>query len=244
MKTKIVTIIALITWIRFGCAQGFVNLDFNSANIPDGTPQGSFVPIADAIPGWTAYYGNSQQTSVLYDAGAIGSVNIAIIDANNPAIGLIPGDNYTVFLQSGNNGGDGGAPNATASIAQTAMIPSTAESIVFTASFPYEAGWQITIDGLPISVSQIGTVGGSYGIFAGNVSPYAGRADQLLEFTALYGGYSSGVNVSLGNIAFSTSPVPEPSSFGLFALGGMFVVCLHWRKPSPKVSPDSSPCEH
>ena len=37
-------------------AQGtFQNLDFASANIPPSTANGSFVPITDALPGWSGY---------------------------------------------------------------------------------------------------------------------------------------------------------------------------------------------
>jgi hypothetical protein len=153
MKTQVVIIILLLTGPRFGFSQAFVNLDFNSANISSGTEPYSFIPIADAIPGWTAYFGNNQQTSVLYDSEDIGSVNVSILDANSLVGGLIPGNDYTVLLQAGNGGGDGGLPNTTASIAQTGMIPSTAESIEFTASLPDgPPGWQVTINGQPISI--------------------------------------------------------------------------------------------
>ena len=236
MKTKIVTVIALLIVPKCGFAQNFVNLDFNSANIPNGTSPATFVPIGDAIPGWTGYLGNTQVTDVLYDSLAIGSVNISILDANSPA--HIPGNNYTVVLEAGNGGGNGGLANTTASIAQTGLIPATVESIEFTASFPNGgAGWQITINGQLIPVSQIGTVGSYYGVYAGNVSAYAGHVDQL-EFTSLYGPAGAADNLYLDNLAFSASPVPEPNSLGLFALGGMFVAWLHWRKPSPKVLPE------
>jgi hypothetical protein len=165
----------------------------------------------------------------LYDDEDIGSVNISILDANSPVGGLIPGNNYTVLLQAGNGGGDGGLPDTTASIAQTAMIPSTAESIVFIASFPGGPGWQITLNGQPISVSQIGTVGGSYGVYSGNVAPYAGQVDQL-EFTALVNPGVGAEFLRLDNIQFSASPVPEPNSFPLFALCGLLVAWRHWPK--------------
>jgi hypothetical protein len=146
-------------------------------------------------------------------------------------------------LQSGAGSGGNGAPNTTASIAQTAMIPSSAESIVFTASFPDRgAGWQITINGQPILVSQIGTISSYYAVFAGNVAAYAGHLDQL-EFTALYTTTEAN-NLYLDNIQFSASPVPEPNSSGLFALGGMFLAWWQWRKSPRKVSPNSSPVEH
>jgi hypothetical protein len=63
------------------------------------------VSITDAIPGWTAYYGNNLQTAVLYDSLAIGSVNLAILDANVSFAGfLIPGNENTVVLQAGGGG--------------------------------------------------------------------------------------------------------------------------------------------
>lgn len=34
-------------------AQGFLNLDFESANIPAGALPGDLIPFADAFPGWT-----------------------------------------------------------------------------------------------------------------------------------------------------------------------------------------------
>jgi hypothetical protein len=219
-----------------GFSQDFQNLDFNSANIPSGTGQISFLPIADAIPGWTGFIGNNEVTDVLYDGIAIGSAAIVIVDASTQNGGNIPGNNYTVILQAGNDGGDAGRPNATASLAQTALIPSTAQSIEFTASIPYGAGWQISINGQPIAVSQIGTVNSYYGVFAGNVSAYAGEVDQL-EFTALYADYpgdlNEATNLNLDSISFSAAPVPEANSFGLFALGGLFVAWRHWRKSLP-----------
>ena len=39
-----------------GVAQGtFQNLDFESTDIPVGTPTASFVPISEALPGWSGY---------------------------------------------------------------------------------------------------------------------------------------------------------------------------------------------
>jgi hypothetical protein len=38
-------------------AQGtFQNLNFESANIPSGTPVSAFLPISEALPYWSAYY--------------------------------------------------------------------------------------------------------------------------------------------------------------------------------------------
>ena len=208
-------------------SQSFINLNLNSANIPTGTTAGSFIPISEAIPGWTADLNGSPVTSVLYDSLSTGAAAIAIVDANSLAGGLIPGNEYTVVLQAG----IGSSENVPASIAQTALIPSAAESILFEASIPYEAGWQVTIAGQNIPVTEISAINSYYGVFAGNISAYAGQTDQL-EFTALAGSGPM-VNLYLDSISFSTSPVPEPSTIALSALGGLSLA-LRWRKKSSK----------
>jgi hypothetical protein len=215
----------LASSVYSGFAQGFVNLDFNSANIPSGTSSSTFVSITDAIPGWTAYYGNNLQTAVLYDSLAIGSVNLAILDANVSFAGfLIPGNENTVVLQAGG----GGPEEVSASISQTALIPSTANSILFEASLPYAAGWQVSIAGQNIPVTQISTINSNFGVYAGNISAFAGQVDNL-EFTALSGAGPT-VNLYLDSISFSPSPVPEPNSLGLFALGGLVMAYRQWRR--------------
>jgi hypothetical protein len=206
-------------------SQSFLNLNFNAANIPNGTAAGSMIPITDAIPDWTAELGGSPIASVLYDDLSTGLAAIAIIDTNGPAPFLIPGNNYTVVLQSG----AGTSENLPASIAQTALIPSTAKSIVFEASVPYAAGWQVTVAGQNIPVTEISAINSGYGVFAGNIAAYAGQTDQL-EFTALAGSGPT-VNLYLDEISFSTSPVPEPTALALTVLGGLSLI-WRWRRKS------------
>lgn len=221
---KIILLITLAGGLTSAGAQGFANLDFQSANIPNSTSSGSFVSITDAIPGWTGYLGTDQQTPVLYNALAIGAANLAILGTNYNYPGLlIPGNPYTVVLQAGY---DGAPENVSASIAQTALIPTTAESILFTASFPYAAGWQVTIDGQVVPVSQVGTVSSNYGIYVGDVSVFAGQIEEL-KFTALSDGVPT-VNLYLGSISFSSTAVPEPSELALGALGAFLFSFRRW----------------
>jgi hypothetical protein len=219
---------ALFSFTQLALAQSFVNLDFNSAYIPFGTPSGSTVAASDAIPGWTGYLGVNQQTSVLYDTLALGSAEIAILDSNSQVPG-IPGNSYTVVLQAGYGGT--GVGNLSASIAQTASIPSTAKTILFEASLPYSAGWQVTIAGQNIPVTEISSINSGLGVYAGNVSAYAGQLDTL-EFTAL-SGTGSTVNLFLDSISFSNSAIPEPSEFALFTAGALSFGFWRWRK-SPR----------
>lgn len=184
------------------------------------------VPISEAIPDWTGYFGTNQETSVLYNGLDIGSVAIALLDTNSPVAGLIPGNNYTVVLQAGES--DSGFVSA--SIAQTGLIPSTAESILFEASIRYAAGWQVTVAGQNVPVTEISTINSDFGVYAGNISAFAGQ-DAQLEFTALSGSGPT-VNLYLDAISFSTSPIPEPSGLALAALGGLCFAWRRWRKQS------------
>ena len=212
---------------RSALAQGFVNLDFESADLSAYGAGPAQVPIADAIPGWTGYLGNNLQTSVLYNSLDIGSANLAILGTNNSlGIGTIPGNSYTVVLQAGASGQDG----VSAAIAQTALIPATAKSILFTANNP-NFGWQVSIAGQNIPVSQVSTVGNYYAVWAGDISAYAGQKDEL-RFTALFGAGPS-VNLYLDSISFSSSSVPEPSEFALTALGALLLGFRRRRNHSP-----------
>ena len=214
MKNRLTILFALSLLVQCSYAQGFVNIDFGSANIPNSTPSGSFVSMSNAIPGWTGYLGSVQQTTVLYNSLATGSAVLAILATNSPVGGVIPGNIYNVVLQAGST-------SLSAAIAQTAVIPSYANSIFFTASLPYAAGWQVTIAGQNIPVTEVSTVGNGFAIFGGDISAFAGQQDEL-RFTALFGAGPT-VNLYLDSISFSTSIVPEPGVFALVALGGLLL---------------------
>jgi hypothetical protein len=141
---------------------------------------------------------------------------LAILSSN--FVEAIPGNAYTILLQAGIG------LEHPASISQTGLIPPTAESILFQASFPYAAGWQVSIGGQAIPVTQISTVDASYRVYAGDVSAFAGEVETL-EFTALEGSGPT-VNLYLDAISFSSSPIPEPSVLCLSAFGGLL---LAWR---------------
>jgi len=86
----------------------------------------------------------------------------------------------------------------------------------------------VTLNGVNIPLVQI-----SAGELAGNVSAFAGNSAQL-TFPTTTGG-AGGDGLYFDDIQFSPLAVPEPNSFGLFALGGLFVTCCHWRKSASRV---------
>jgi hypothetical protein len=68
VKTKLISIIftaALLSLAESGFAQGFVNLDFEAANLSAYGAGPAAVPATNAIPGWTAYLGGVPQTDIL-----------------------------------------------------------------------------------------------------------------------------------------------------------------------------------
>ena len=123
------------------CAQGFVNLDFESATVSGYSPGSSDVPTTSALPGWTAYYSNSIGTyasaEVWYDTISLGGNIISIVDSKvfSSYFGPIQG-RYSAFLFGG--GGPDGPISA--SISQTGLVPVGTESLLFDArdyGFPF-----------------------------------------------------------------------------------------------------------
>jgi hypothetical protein len=90
-------------------AQGFQNLNFESANVAASgvQPYGTFVPIGSALPGWTGYLDSVEVTQVGYNSPANSTASITLIgptwnsfDANTYiGVGILDG-NYSVDLQT------------------------------------------------------------------------------------------------------------------------------------------------
>ena len=206
-------------------SQGFINLDFESAHVvlDASSPYYPYAVYANtAIPGWTAYYGTTNNptyvslSSISYNDMSLGAANVSLEDTN-AIYGPLPiQGKYSILLQ-----GSIPAAVSSASIGQTGTIPVTAQSLTFIGYF----GGQVTFNGQPLDYLVTGSTA-NYNIYAADISVYAGQTGQLL-FTAT-------VNTSalLDNIQFSSTPVPEPSVFVLTALGGLLLGCRRWRDRS------------
>jgi hypothetical protein len=193
--------VALLGWE--GKSAGFVNLDFESANLA-GYPQTSPVPAGNAFPGWTV---NARY--FLYDDVSLSGDSISIFDSTPPYGGPVIQGAYYAALASGNYPGF----DQTISLGQTGTIPVGTQSITFWGSI---GGLQITFAGQNISFSEIGSAA-NYDIYAADVSSFAGQTGQLLFSLPPYV-----ASAALDNIQFSSSSIPEPSVFGLLASGGLF----------------------
>jgi hypothetical protein len=194
----------------------FQNLDFESANIPTATPAGSLVHSTSALPGWTVYVGNNQQSMVLYNSLYTGT---AVVSLQGPgsSFGPVIQGNYMAALQAGVGG--------SAAISQTGTIPASAATLLFTASQPAQGGWDVTWAGQSLPVVPIATASPSYEAYGVNVSSLAGQT-AALQFTALnLNGF-----MKLDDIQFSPNPIPEPQTWALMFCGAAGWLLIRRRK--------------
>jgi hypothetical protein len=214
IKRVIKCIASIVLTIVPAHAQGtFQNLNFEqAAPISAGDPSNpGAVTAISALPFWSVYYGNSQQTEVEYNEMATGSTRVALESATSPVFPEIDG-NYSVLLQ-------GGLSDFAASISQTGLIPTGSQSLLFEAE-PGPGTLDISIGSQNISFTAVGT-GANYTLYGANISAWDGDTETL-TISALEG-YGGGNNWEIDDISFSTNVVvsPEPNMIALAAIGGL-----------------------
>jgi hypothetical protein len=221
MKIQFGILLALFALCRAAQAQGFINLDFDSANISGYSP--GPIPTQDAFPYWSAYYGplsdptySGNVSVVAYDGISLGGAVISLVDPNAPApYGPIQG-NYSALLQGSNP-----TAGTAASIGQTGTIPSTAQSLIFWGNVA--ANFQVSFDGQMLSLVDVNNAM-NYTVYGANCSAFAGQTGQLL-FTAPVETFDL-----IDNIQFSSSSVPEPNILCLAAFTGAAFGWRRWRR--------------
>ncbi len=218
--------------IYSGCAQSFVNLDFEDSVITTSQPAWWFAGNTGAadVPGWTEYsgYGDniySGGSTLIYNNQTLDDSCVALFDTAYP-LPAVQG-NYSIFLYGGSIYADN--PRAGAAIGQTGQIPLGTKSITYWGTVDFN----VTFDGQLLSFSAVSSKP-NHTVYQADISAYAGQIGQLL-FTAPWPNYQG----LLDNIQFSASPIPEPTSFGLFGLAGLLMTFRLWRRHSPKGIKDS-----
>jgi hypothetical protein len=197
--------VALLLSAAGTAGQGtFQNLSFEDPILPLVPDGAGLVPITNALPGWTGYtYGSSPVDRVVYNDISIGT---ASIDFSGPGSGYQPFEgSYFVALQPSFD------LRTLPVIAQLGTVPATAESVRF---YAY-GSLSVSFAGQQIPLSVLGSTS-TYTIYGGDISTFAGGTGWL-QFQG---------NAFLDNIFFSDQSVPEPSVFGLSALGALL---LGWR---------------
>lgn len=148
-----------------------------------------------------------------------------------PAVGLLgPGwtnyppvieGSYSSLLQAGAYPTAG---PASAAIAQTGLVPLDAKSVRFAAQ-AFLGGaldlLRLYVGGQSISLLPLLT-NGSYTVYGGDVSPFAGQIEEL-RIAALPGDLANG-NFVIDSIQFSPTDVPEPGTLVVCSLGALLLL--------------------
>jgi hypothetical protein len=194
----------------------FQNPNFESANpVSAGNPNyPDLVTAASALPYWSVYYGNVQQTDVSYNGVSTGATQVTLIGTGNPFYNAIDGA-YSVLLQ-------GIVPGSTASISQSGLIPAGTQSLLFEAQ-PGIGPLDVFVGNQAVSLSAVGS-GPNYTLYGANISEWADDPEDI-TFSAEGG---SDNNWLIDDISFSTIAVPEPNVFALTAIGGLFFGARKW----------------
>ena len=220
---SVAVILSIFCIVFLTQAQGFVNLNFESAQL-SAYGAGGLVPATNAIPNWTAYIGGAPQTNVLYNSITGAAPDVILEGTNNGYFPKVQG-NYFLMLWGEFNPLQNTTHTNSAAIGQTGQIPLSAQSISFWGTI---GGMQATFNGQPIDFIVTGSTA-NYTIYSADISAYAGQTGQLLFNDPYYGGTFGGP-ATIDNIQFSSTAVPEPSVFALAALGGLLLGFRRWRK--------------
>ena len=213
------TLAAVTIFIISVHGQGFLNLNFESAqNLPGNPGNGELVSTSNALPDWAAYNGTLTLSEIYYVSNSLGRAQNVELEGGSLALS----GNLSVGLYE------------FSSISQTGLVPDNAESLQFEArgpgpgdSIPQAAGFSVTLDGQSLSYSALSD-GPDYIVYGANIP--AGMDNEMEELIFSCQGIGSG-NVLLDNIEFSPMSAPEPSACALLGLGAVLVGLRRRRKP-------------
>jgi hypothetical protein len=222
MKTiNIILLSAVFTWVQNGHAQGFVNLNFESANVSGFSPNSSDVPISSALPGWSGFYGSTPVNQVWYDGISLGGTVISVVDTNVSPSSFDPIQGvYSAYLFGGSS--------AAATISQTGLVPTGTKSLqveIQSRGTPFDVtlGGQ-TLNMLPLQTSS------AFTLYGANIPNSFAGSSETLSFTSPI---PSGVPpnfLEVDDIIFSQNGVPEPGTLTLASCGTILFGCHRWRR--------------
>jgi hypothetical protein len=157
LRLILIAVCATIAIAAKGFAQGFINLNFENATVADlPAGQWEFVSTADALPGWTSYWGTNLVTTLAtHNSVTLGSVNVGILGPNlSPGPGSLL-DHFTAVIQAGI---DLRGDYVSATISQAALVPVTAQSLLFQTGLGLQnpSHISVTLNGQSIPLSLLG----------------------------------------------------------------------------------------
>lgn len=224
MKTAISSFVLLSLFfaVPSSNAQGsFQNLDFESGTlVPIPGDRYNRVYFDQAFPGWRGYVGTNQEAAAFHNAIFICCSGVTLSGGGSQPQLAIEGT-YSVLLHAAWDINT--QQPADTSIAQTGFIPPEARSLLFRA--PTALGL-VSLGGSLVPVIPLST-SSNYTVYGADISAWAGQQTEL-RFTAVAPATLDHF-WGLDSIQFSTTPVPEPSIFALFAVAATFG-WFYWRR--------------
>ncbi|MDE3100580.1 MAG: hypothetical protein KGJ88_14015 [Verrucomicrobiota bacterium] len=210
MKERLVWLASLVAAFAVPAySQGtFQNLDFEAAH--DLPAPGNIVATSNALPGWSAFSGTNQLSSILYYGDAGGALVSVGLESSNAALA----GNFSVVLGGG-------------AISQLGLIPTGTESLLFEAVLSPYFGMSVSLGGCYLSCSAIyngvNVYGQKYTAYAADISGLAGQTKSLAFAGTGF----------LDDIQFSSQPSPEPPAPSLIFVAGGILVSLRVRRRRP-----------
>jgi hypothetical protein len=221
LQNKQTNLVTLLLFFVGNClAQGFINLNFEAANVSGYSPGDMNVPTNAAIPGWTAHYFQSGQgvqpaAEIWYDTLSIGGAVISVNDSNtSPSFAPLQGK-FSVLLF-------GAVFERSATISQRGLVPTSTQSLrmqISTDGYTLPIGqFIVTLDGQVISMVPLATFP-AYTLFGGDISSFENQPATLEITAAGVPPGELGNPIELDDIVFSSQPIPEPTEISLLGLG-------------------------
>jgi len=188
----------------------FQDLDFERPGLPSVSPDGIWLSWSLAAPGWSHPQGGDS-TFVYHKTPPNDHVGqfYFLADSASTQWPSLQGECSLVLVSGHYNRNDANSPWVNAFIEQQGVIPE------YTSSFQFMAAgdFSLLVNANPVPVTSLGGY-----LYGADLSAYAGKSvDLRIMNTAT----ELQRPLILDALSFSAQPVPEPSSLGLLALGGI-----------------------